>query len=353
MALAMALAMEPARARARLIRMTRSLHNGMRVAADMLVTIPATGLPPGFHQVNSRFGVHNNGLLDAGLATYHQRAHPCGIAYPVPAALRAAAHALTNPNFTVGGFGALALYGLEFLVEGTDTVLMTDLVTANRPASACAPAVLRWQPPRKHLWQVEVCGRSISIASPGLAVVQALAALRKEDVQWKVVDTPEHSATFIRAVQLVDAARNQLGVDSADILRAGPGRVDMRWLTQVIITSSALADSPKETEMRLLAEPVVDGFGLVLSEQVPVLINDKHITRFDLAIIELKIGIMFDGAHHWTKDRRDKDSEIDLSVIGEDWLSLRFSEGTLPGLPKRLPGVIEKRLASRRKEATP
>ncbi|QYH18985.1 hypothetical protein JKI95_06620 [Corynebacterium aquatimens] len=296
--------------------------------------------------MNSTFGLHNNVLVDPSLVAHHGRQHPKGIAYPVPAAFRAAAHALTHPEFTVGGFAALALYGLEAFVEGTDTELFADAGDMNQPAGPNAPAISRWRTPHHHLWTVK-CGEApIAIASPALAVVQALMAIRRDAVRWKVLEIPDHEAAFIRAVQLVDAARNQLGIDGVDILRASESRLNKRWITDVLLASSVFADSPKETEMRLLAAQVVAAYGLLLSEQVPVLIDGRHITRFDLAIVELKIGLMYDGAQHWNKERRDKDTAINLAVAGEDWTPLRYSDGSLPDLPETLKPVIENRLAA-------
>ena len=70
------------------------------------------------------------------------RSHPRRVLYWAPAAARAAAHAVERPGSVVGGFSALALYGLPFLVEGADTLLFSA-TAKNQVGGAHTPTVRR------------------------------------------------------------------------------------------------------------------------------------------------------------------------------------------------------------------
>ena len=96
----------------------------------------------------------------------------------------------------------------------------------------------------------------------------------------------------------------------------------------------------QETEMRLLVEEVANRFGLTVREQHPVHQSGRLITVFDLALIEPRVGIMYDGRHHWDYQQRQKDALINLDVTAEGWTPLRFSSGTLPELPARLERLL-------------
>ena len=265
------------------------------------------------------------------------RHHPRGIAYPRPAAERAVSHWLVRPGLTVTGFGALALYGLPVLADDCDTVLAGPRINRTRPATQLTPALLRTTFRPGETWTVICAGHRVSVAAPGLAAVHALMSIRRGDSAWHTTA----GSTLTRAVQLIDATRHFLNLHLDPIRTAAKHRLDRDWLEQVLAASSPLAQSPKETEMRLLAAPLARQYGLTLQEQV-VITNKwgKRVTDLDLALMEPRIGLMYDGIHHWDKAQRTKDSLINIELAAQGWRLFRFSDGTLHRLPSMLDDLL-------------
>ena len=52
---------------------------------------------------------------------------------------------------------------------------------------------------------------------------------------------------------------------------------------------------------------------------VPFIVEGVIVTVFDLAIPEIKVAVMYDGAHHGERKQRNKDSSITLKMIRGDW----------------------------------
>lgn len=320
-------------------------HNGMTVGfGDQLFDDPSLyqGIP--FTQLDDQFWVLRDKVIPPEIAASASWLHPRGIRYDIPAGYRAAAAALQHPAYVLTGFGALALYGLTYFADSCDTVLMSPTLQRNRPATAQTPALVRGSAKPGESWTVTCRSQPINVAAPPLAVVQALGDIRTRRAAWEAMPASGRDPVFTRAVQLVDATRQQLNLDSADILKASRNRLDKAWVADALAASSRWSESPKETEMRLLAEAVAEGFGLVLLEQVPLKRNGKYVTRLDLALPELKIGLMYDGAHHWDRDRRAKDAAIDIESAAQGWIIVRISVDTLPQLVEALTAIIQTRM---------
>lgn len=269
------------------------------------------------------------------------RSHPRNVRYDAPAAARAVAMALERPGHVVCGMSALALYGLEYFVDGCDTTL-TAKVRANCLGSQFTPAVFRRT--NAPTWTVFYRGIELRSSPPHEAVVEAVQHIRKGIHTWEVTPTVDDDLPAVRAVQLVDACRRRLGCDPEELRRAGRGRINREWFDRVISRSSASAESPKETEMRLLCSEVCRRYGLRLAEQVVVARGGRIVTRFDLAIEELKIGLMYDGEDHLDRSRRDRDSRINLECSVQGWLVLRFTAGTLASISRFLEECVRERL---------
>ncbi|WP_115685489.1 hypothetical protein [Corynebacterium senegalense] len=263
-------------------------------------------------------------LLPADEANLRARAHPRGVAYRAPAGARALAHAVENPGCVISGFGALALHGLPYLVEGHDTLLVAPRAT-NQVGDEHRPAVRRRGCRPSEVWTFHINGYPFRVACPAAATIQALKEIPREELP---------------AVQLLDCVRRFLGAQPSEIFDAGRHRLSKEWLQHILRLSSPHPDSPKETEMRLLVEEVANRFGLTVREQHPVHQSGRLITVFDLALIEPRVGIMYDGRHHWDYQQRQKDALINLDVTAEGWTPLRFSSGTLPELPARLERLL-------------
>ncbi|OFP37912.1 hypothetical protein HMPREF2990_02240 [Corynebacterium sp. HMSC071B10] len=304
----------------------------MHIMAGAHVVPRELGVP-----INHKFSLPGAMLREPHFVAHAARHHPRGIAYPVPATDRAVAHALAYPGTTVTGMGALALYGLPFLADSCDTVLLGRGIRKNRPATELSPALWRRDLRAGETWTVMCAGQPISVASPPVAVVDALVSIRRGECAWPA------PSTCVRAVQLIDATRRFCNLNPESIRASAFGRLDRRWLSKVLGASSALADSPKETEMRLLAAPLARKHGLTLAEQV-VIRNawGKRVTDLDLALVEPRIGLMYDGAHHWDKQQRTRDSVIQIELVAQGWQVLRFAEGTLARLPEAVEEVLRR-----------
>ena len=292
---------------------------------------------------NDHYLIHTSDAVPAAVASLAQRHHPRQVHYQVPGLHRAIAHLLANPSLSATGFAALALYGMKYLTDYADTYLTGPAIAKKKSATSLTPALFRSEP--KGIWQLSYLGLVLQAAPPAVALCQALTQVRSGEVRWPIVEVPGLSAEFVRAVQLVDAARHFIKVDPIDLLRASRQRISLPWLVDVLTASSPLAESPKETEMRLLALDVASRFHLDLREQL--LLTDAHgkpITRFDLALPQLKIGLMYDGAHHWEHERRHKDTAINLESAALGWQVLRFSSATLWVLVEKLTQIVAARV---------
>ena len=284
------------------------LFDGMHVVpGDLLVrardAVPGGALN-GLVEVAGGYSIPQRFATERAIARAAARHHPRGVAYEIPAAYRAAAFGLAHPDFTVIGFGALALYGLPFFADACDTVLAGARVDRKQLATASTPTLVRSQFSPGEVWTVKGAGKPITVVTPPVAVVQALKAIRQGEANWPTVSVDGKDPAFVRAVQLTDAARRFLGVDTEELIRVSRQKLNSRWVGEVVAASSPNADSPKETEMRLLAQQIADRYGITLEEQVVVRKDGEPVTRLDLAFTEPKVGLMYDGAHHWDFERR-------------------------------------------------
>lgn len=317
------------------------LFDGMRVElAEQLATpdSPVRGLR--YVQVNDNYMIPDYKAIPRELTEQTLWQHPRHIGYDVPATFRAAAHSLAHPDCVLTGFGALAVYGLPHFADGCDTVLLNPHGKRRQQAESKRPAIVRGDLDPWDCWTLRMRKAPIRVASPPVAVTQALKAIRKGESCWSTTGNGEFDPHFIRAVQLVDAARRFVGVDVAQVLAAGQGTINLTWLATVLAHSSARADSPKETEMRLLTAGIARRHGVTMREQVAVTDGERIITRFDLALMEPQIGLMYDGAHHWENRQRQKDASINLEVTRLGWTPFRFASVSLESLPTMLDQLL-------------
>lgn len=293
------------------------------------------------------------------LAAREAKSHPSNTAYLVPAGLRAVALSRENPGYVLSGLSALAVYGLQFFVDSCDTTMIGP-VRATLPGGPTSARVKRKD--QIVAWTVNWQGLKVPATPPASALIEAIQDIRAGVHTWEVPTWVGDDVAF-RTISLIDACRRHLGITPDTIRSAARGKVSRRWLEKILSMTSGCADSPKETEMRLMClvtlhgpgwlpipllgstflDPVAEamieaserlsGLGLELAEQVPARRNGKIITVFDLAIISLGIGLMYDGEHHLDRAQRDKDAKITLECTLMSLLPLRFSAGTLEDLP--------------------
>lgn len=106
-----------------------------------------------------------------------------------------------------------------------------------------------------------------------------------------------------------------------------PGARGCLRLDEIVAAADPRAESPPETRLRL----ALIGAGLAVPE-VQFEIRDEYdflMARTDLAYPEAKVAIEYDGAVHFTRQRREADLQRDATLAGYGWLTLRFGRDDL------------------------
>ncbi|KAB1504036.1 hypothetical protein F7230_02760 [Corynebacterium sp. 320] len=200
-------------------------------------------------------------------------------------------------------------------------------------------------------------------------VIDALSHGRVHVEPWRVPYTAELSQDFVRSVQVMDAVRRflvpQMRKDMA--CAEAKGLVNGKLFAQVWEVSSAEADSPQETIMRLMVQSIMNAMarnGVSVSAgaggkgdagggksaagksgvprfevipQVELLKHGRRITALDLLVVEVgsrlwahlqtsksvelvgnaqmwarsrHVGLQYDGVHHLDRSQRDFDTAV-------------------------------------------
>ena len=136
---------------------------------------------------------------------------------------------------------------------------------------------------------------------------------------------------FIAAVQRIDALMNatDVKVDDVHAVVAGhPGVRGLRQLRHVLDVVDGGSESPYESLTRLLL--IRNGFP---RPQTQIRVTDEHgfvVARLDMGWPEWRVGVDFDGAHHWTDPKqRAKDIERYAKLPGLGWVDIRVSADML------------------------
>lgn len=279
-------------------------------------------------------------LRPSELAYKESVCHPRGTVYRAPADARAVAMAFEHPQHSICGLSALAVYGLRFFADCCDTTLHGP-VKRTVEATQFTPRVTRSK--RQPEWNVFFQNRRFAIVDPHRATVEALLDIRCGNHSWPVPVVPGFEPQEIRAIQLIDAVRRHLGLSVGLVGKEARNRIERKWMEKVFAHSSELADSPKETEMRLMCAKVCKELGVELTEQVPLIVEGKIVTVFDLAIEDLKIAVMYDGEHHLQRKQRDRDSRVNVESTLQGWVVIRFTAGTVADAARFLKRLVETR----------
>jgi hypothetical protein len=140
-----------------------------------------------------------------------------------------------------------------------------------------------------------------------------------------------HTSSSVRSVQRLDAIANTTGVTVADVeavAAAHRGARDLRRLRRVLPLVDAGAESPQETVARLA---LIDAGLPSPRTQFEVFGRyGEFVARLDMAYDEVKVGIEYDGAQHWTDPavrQRDIDKQFELTAL--DWKVIRVSSALL------------------------
>jgi very-short-patch-repair endonuclease len=216
---------------------------------------------------------------------------------------------------TVAGVSAAALFGTRWL----DPRAPAELI---RPETATNGIVVH----RDRLLDDELCWvRGITVTTPARTA-------------YDLGRRPGLS----KAVIHLDALANATGLRAADIEAVAgrhAGSRDVVQLRQALQLMDAGAESPQESRTRLL---LLDG-GLP-RPRTQIVVRDltgRFVARVDMGWEERKVGVEFDGAHHWTdpaQRTRDIDRYAELADLG--WVIVRVNNELL----RYRPAVVLERV---------
>ena len=183
----------------------------------------------------------------------------------------------------------------------------------------------------------------------------ALAPDEVELMHGMPVTTPERTAfdlgrrygrtlAVIRMDALLQATDLKLSdVESLiDRYRGARGVVQLR---EVVRLADYGAESPQETRTRLV---LTDAGMRPTQTQIDVFTRrGDHVGRIDMGWPEWRVGVEYDGEHHWTDPRvraRDIDRQADLESLG--WHIVRVSADMLRCRPNTVVGRVRTALRS-------
>ncbi len=141
---------------------------------------------------------------------------------------------------------------------------------------------------------------------------------------------------FTAAVQRIDALMNATDVkvdDARAVMAAHPGVRGLRQLRRVLEVVDGGSESPYESLTRLLL--IRNGFPRPQT-QIRVIDDDGFVVaRLDMGWPEWRVGVDFDGAHHWTDPRqRSRDIERYAKLPELGWADIRVSGDMLHNNPQ-------------------
>ncbi len=152
-----------------------------------------------------------------------------------------------------------------------------------------------------------------------------------------------------QAVERIDALMNATGVtveEIAAIATRHRGARGVRALRLVLGLVDGGAESPWETRTRLLL--VDNGFPAPQTQVVVCDDDGMIVARLDMGWRKWRVGIDFDGAHHWTDpDQRDRDVERYARLPELGWVDIRATSGTILDTPRRFLDRVGAALESR------
>lgn len=190
-----------------------------------------------------------------------------------------------------------------------------------------------------HLWRAEY-----RTPPPGIVVHRWPLAPESVQVGGMSVTTPARTAidlarqlpSDVRAVAALDSMCRTGRATSEAIAETAfrmAGQTGVRRVLGLLPVVDPKAESPKETELRLL----MAGSGLPpLESQVEVFDEaDRLVSRLDLGNREWKVGLQYDGEEHLKRERRDHDSVTTARLAALGWVTPRVTQGML-----RAPGML-------------
>lgn len=161
--------------------------------------------------------------------------------------------------------------------------------------------------------------------------VVMLDGMRVTSAARTAFDVGRRTASRLAAIQRLDALMQATDLKVTDveaIAAEHPGARDTLRLRKLLPHVDGGAESPQETRTRLA---LIDA-GLP-APQTQIRVLDEFgdcVARIDMGYKELRVGIEYDGAQHWT-DAQQRDRDIDRYAALQDlgWAIVRVSSELL------------------------
>ena len=150
------------------------------------------------------------------------------------------------------------------------------------------------------------------------------------------------------AIVRIDALLNATGckVDDVELIaNRYPGARHIRRLRYALDLADGGAESPKETELRLLL--VRDGLPRPVT-QILVINPKGRSRRIDMGWSQWKVGVEYDGEQHWNNpdDHADDIERLEF-LASQGWIIVRVSARQLrydrAGILRRVRGALTRR----------
>jgi hypothetical protein len=247
---------------------------------------------------------------------------------------------IVHPRAVVGGWSAVAVYGLRWdWADRAPVLLLAD----RRPKGSMASAKAALHPLRPVFLRLPTglevrrpCVRfpTMKVVAPQVAAVQCLWTVITGRHAWWVHEVPGLTRIDVMAVQFIDALAQCTWVTRDEIRAAARGVLPRKLLARLLELSDDGAQSPMETVMRLIVRDVLPEPYRWTSQIRVDLLPDAATgwtprTLPDLGCTELKIALYYDGGHHSEGSQTEVDFDQFHALRDLGWEVIRFNKSHL------------------------
>lgn len=275
-----------------------------------------------------------------------------------------------HPTFIVSGWAAAPFHGLLYWADSAAVLLLAEGRsngsdrTETAKGSPLSPAI-RPLPPgfdleRDTIAPDPLCPQMRVVTAP-VALAQCLRSVLSGKHGWPVVEVDGLTDRQVRAVQLIDAFAQCSTVTWNQLEDAATGLISRRQLRRLSRLVAAGAESPRETELRLMVRDLLPA-GHRWETQVEVSYGEERSWRgtrdrttfFDIGCRSLRIGLYYDGKHHDEEGQVEKDFEQLQDLTDGEWIVVRVNRTLMKNRPKlmrQLHNAIARAVAARQAAA--
>lgn len=273
-------------------------------------------------------------------------------AFPACMVTRVRALHRLYPERVVAGWAAAPFHGLPYWADSAAVLLLADGMSygADRTATAgrhplrpvVRPLPSGFDPVRDTVAPDPLCPDLRVVTAP-VALAQCLRSVLSGRHGWPVVEIDGLAAPLVRAVQLIDAFAQCSHVTWDELVAAATGLVSHRNVVRLRVLVAAGAESPRETELRLIVRELLP-VGHRWETQVEVGYREEtswggtrnRTTFFDIGCRSLRIGLYYDGKHHDGAAQTEKDFEQLQDLADGRWVVVRVDRTLMRNMRKLL-----------------